>query len=89
MVRASRDLLELAIEDIDLSLLQILQKELLSDNRVLFAAYRRPHPLEKKYFLVVRVKEGDPRGVLINAINSAREKISRVSKVIDEKLGVS
>ncbi|MGC9117000.1 MAG: RpoL/Rpb11 RNA polymerase subunit family protein, partial [Conexivisphaera sp.] len=49
-VRRDGNLLELLLEDADLSLVQVLQLELLGDEDVEFAAYRRSHPLERKYF---------------------------------------
>jgi DNA-directed RNA polymerase subunit L len=88
VVRSSRDLLEVVLEDLDLSILQILQKELFSDDRVTFAAYKRPHPLEKKYYLVLRVREGNPKEVLVEAIKSARDKVAEISKTVSRSLGV-
>ena len=88
VVRSSRDLLELSLEDVDLSLLQILQKELFNDKRVTFAAYKRSHPLEKRFFLVLRVREGNPKDVLLDAIASAKTNVSEVSKIVDKSLGV-
>ena len=68
--------LEIAISEADLSLLQILQHELLQMKDVEFAAYRRPHPLEKNYFLVVQTKEGiDPLEVLVEASEKAQKRI--------------
>lgn len=88
MVRREERLLEVLVEDADLSLLQVLQYELLRDGAVEFAAYRRPHPLERKYFLAVRTKEGEPREALLRAIERARETVDSLGGEVARSLGV-
>ncbi|MGC8556275.1 MAG: RpoL/Rpb11 RNA polymerase subunit family protein [Conexivisphaera sp.] len=87
-VRRDGNLLELLLEDADLSLVQVLQLELLGDEDVEFAAYRRSHPLERKYFLVVRSRGGDPRGALLRALERARSRVGALGEALARELGV-
>ncbi len=88
IVRREGNLLEIAVEDVDLSLMQIAQAELLGDGSVEFAAYRRSHPLERKYFLVVRTREGDPREALLRALGRARSRAGEIAEALSKGLGV-
>ncbi|MFP3208153.1 MAG: RpoL/Rpb11 RNA polymerase subunit family protein [Nitrososphaeria archaeon] len=88
-IRREGNQLELLLEDVDMSLLQILQLELLSDDKVEFAAYRRSHPLERKYFLVVRAKDGAPKDALLRALKRARERTSALLGALSAGLGVN
>jgi len=88
LVRREGGLMELQLEDTDLSLVQILQLELLSDENVEFAAYRRSHPLERKYFLAVRAKDGKPRDALLRALGHARDELSALGNELVKELGV-
>jgi DNA-directed RNA polymerase II subunit RPB11 len=45
-------------------------RQLLHDDRVLFAAYRVPHPLEHNVVLRVQTEEGyEPKEAVVNAAN--------------------
>ncbi|BBE41563.1 MAG: RpoL/Rpb11 RNA polymerase subunit family protein [Conexivisphaera sp.] len=88
LVRKEGNLMEMLLEDTDLSLVQIVQLELLGDEKVEFAAYRRSHPLERKYFLAVRTKEGEPRDALLRALGRARDRLGALGDVVSKELGV-
>ena len=79
--------LEIDVTGADQSLLQIIQDELLSDKRVVFAAYNKPHPLLKNQTMRVSVKEGDPKKVFSESCEKAVERtkktISLLSKVME------
>jgi DNA-directed RNA polymerase subunit L len=49
---------------------QANRRQLLHDERVSFAAYRVPHPLEHNFILRVQTEDGyDPKDAVINAAN--------------------
>ncbi|MEM3860455.1 MAG: RpoL/Rpb11 RNA polymerase subunit family protein [Candidatus Micrarchaeaceae archaeon] len=74
--------LELEMSDVDQSVLQIIQQELLKDDKVEFAAMNRPHPLLKTYKMSIITKEGNPRVIFKSACGRALEK----SKVLEEEV---
>ena len=69
--------LEIDVTGADQSLLQIIQEELLSDKRVSFAAYNRPHPLLKDQTMRIAVKEGDPKKVFSEGCEKAVERTKK------------
>lgn len=67
----------------DHTLGNLLEKTLLSDERVTFASYENPHPLQNKIVLTVVVKEGfDPT----EAIKDALKKIMAEAAAFREEL---
>jgi DNA-directed RNA polymerase subunit L len=79
--------LEIDVAGADQSLLQIVQEELLSDKRVAFAAYYKPHPLLKSQTMRVVVREGDPKKVFSEGCDKAasrtKETISLLGKIME------
>jgi DNA-directed RNA polymerase II subunit RPB11 len=48
----------------------LMTRQLLHDERVSFAAYRVPHPLEHNFVLRVQTEDGyEPKDAVINAAN--------------------
>lgn len=69
--------LEIDVTGADQSLLQIIQEQLLSDKRVTFAAYNRPHPLLKNQTMRVAVNQGNPKEVFSESCEKAVEKTKK------------
>jgi DNA-directed RNA polymerase subunit L len=69
--------LEISVTGADQSLLQIIQEELLSDKRVTFAAYNKPHPLLKEQTMRIAVKGGDPKKVFSESCEKAVERTKK------------
>ena len=82
IVQRTEDSMEFMVEGIDISVLQVIQHELMKDDSVEFAAYRRSHPLERKYFFIVKTKEGSPEEALLRAIDAA----SKVADVMGREI---
>jgi DNA-directed RNA polymerase subunit L len=87
IIKEDSSSLEIDVAGADQSLLLIIQEELLSDKRVAFAAYNKPHPLLKNQTMRLAVKEGDPRKVFSEGCDKAVERtkktISLLSKVTE------
>lgn len=75
--------LVLNIKDEDISILYILQHELLKDKRVEFAGFSLMHPLKVEY--TFRIVSDDPVASLEHAIRSASERV----KILGETIGSS
>jgi DNA-directed RNA polymerase subunit L len=65
--------IELKIRDEDISILYILQHELLKEKSTDFAGIIQKHPLTKEYHLSVVTKRKDPMEVIHDASSSAQE----------------
>ncbi|MGQ9718594.1 MAG: RpoL/Rpb11 RNA polymerase subunit family protein [Nitrososphaerales archaeon] len=66
------------IEDEDISILEIIQHELLKDDRVVFAGWAQRHPLLKRINMRVQTKATEPLKVLISGSSKASEKASEL-----------
>ncbi|MEM0116931.1 MAG: RpoL/Rpb11 RNA polymerase subunit family protein [Conexivisphaerales archaeon] len=82
IVKEDQRSLDLEIINVDQSVLQIVQEELLMDNNVEFAAYSKPHPLLKSQTLSLIVKTGDPKKVFKDACTRAIKKAKRLEEDI-------
>ena len=65
--------IELTIREEDISILYILQHELLKEKSTDFAGVIQKHPLTKDYQLRVTTKRKDPMEVIQDASSSAQE----------------
>ena len=65
--------IELTIREEDISILYILQHELLKEKSMDFAGVIQRHPLTKDYQLRVTTKRKDPMEVIQDASSSAQE----------------
>jgi DNA-directed RNA polymerase subunit L len=65
--------IELKIREEDISVLYILQHELLKEKSIDFAGVIQKHPLTNDYQLRVATKRKDPMEVIQNASTSAQE----------------
>ena len=65
--------IELTIREEDISILYILQHELLKEKGTDFAGVIQKHPLTKDYQLRVTTKRKDPMEVIQDASSSAQE----------------
>ena len=65
--------IELTIREEDISILYILQLELLKEKSTDFAGVIQKHPLTKDYQLRVTTKRKDPMEVIQDASSSAQE----------------
>jgi DNA-directed RNA polymerase subunit L len=65
--------IELKIREEDISVLYIIQHELLKEKSVDFAGVIQKHPLTKEYQMRVATKRKDPMEVIHDASTSAQE----------------
>ncbi len=65
--------IELKIREEDISILYIVQRELLKEKSVDFAGVIQKHPLTMEYQMRVATKRKDPMEVIQDALNSAQE----------------
>ena len=74
--------IELKIREEDISILYILQHELLKEKSMDFAGVIQKHPLTKDYQLRVTTKRKDPMEVLQDASTSAQEYSKELLSII-------
>jgi DNA-directed RNA polymerase subunit L len=74
--------LELKLQDEDISVMYIIQHELLKERSVEFAGMILKHPLTREYFVRVVTKKRDP----FESIQEASTKASEVMKEISSML---
>jgi len=89
VVKEDQKSLDLEISNIDQSILQIVQEELLSDDSVEFAAFSKPHPLLRVQTLSLIVKTGNPKKVFANACIRAVDKAKQLQDDIAKLLFIN
>ena len=78
--------LELKLQDEDISVMYIIQHELLKEKSVEFAGMILKHPLTKEYFVRVVTKKKDPFEVIQEASTKAAEIMKEISSMIKPAL---
>lgn len=78
--------LELKLQDEDISVMYIIQHELLKEKSVEFAGMILKHPLTREYFVRVVTKKKDPFEVIQVASTKAAELMKEISSVIKPAL---
>jgi DNA-directed RNA polymerase subunit L len=79
--------LEIEVEDVGHSLCNLLQKKLLENESVDLAGYDVPHPLASSSVIYVRTKgKVKPEGVLLQAVEKARETNKEFGKELQKAL---
>lgn len=77
--------INLIIKEEDISILYILQHEILNQKDIDFAGVVLKHPLIKEYFLRV-ISKGEPLLRIRNGIETSIEYAKNLEKVIDNRL---
>jgi DNA-directed RNA polymerase subunit L len=79
--------LKIEVEGAEHGLCNLLQKNLLEDERVDLAGYDVPHPLASNSVIYVRMKgTAKPESALIKAAEKAREANNAFSKALEKAL---
>jgi DNA-directed RNA polymerase subunit L len=78
--------LELKLQDEDISVMYIIQHELLKEKSVEFAGMILKHPLTREYLVRVVTKRKDPFEVIQEAGTKAAEVMKEISSIIKPAL---
>jgi DNA-directed RNA polymerase subunit L len=76
----------LNVKEEDVSILYILQHELLSNKKVEFAGVMLKHPLTKEYEMRVVTESGSPFDALTEAVKSAGEYVETLTSMLKSKM---
>ena len=82
MLSAKENELELKLQDEDISVMYIIQHELLKEKNVDFAGVILKHPLTREYFIRVVTRKRDPFEVIQEASAKASEVMKELSGAI-------
>ena len=82
MLSAKENELELKLQDEDISVMYIIQHELLKEKGVDFAGVILKHPLTREYFIRVVTRKRDPFEVFQEASTKASEVMKELSGAI-------
>ena len=74
--------IELKIRDEDISILYVIQHELLKEKSIDFAGVIQKHPLTREYQLRMATKRKDPMEVLQDASTSAQDYSKELLSII-------
>jgi DNA-directed RNA polymerase subunit L len=74
--------LELSLQDEDISVMYIIQHELLKEKSVEFAGVVLKHPLTREYFIRIVTKKKDPFEIIQEASTKASEIMREISSLI-------
>ena len=82
VLSAKENELELKLQDEDISVMYIIQHELLKEKSVEFAGVILKHPLTREYFIRVVTRKRDPFEVIQEASAKASEVMKELSVAI-------
>ncbi|HEU4447438.1 MAG TPA: RpoL/Rpb11 RNA polymerase subunit family protein [Nitrososphaeraceae archaeon] len=82
VLSAKENELELKLQDEDISVMYIIQHELLKEKSVDFAGVILKHPLTREYFIRVVTRKRDPFEVFQEASTKASEVMKELSGAI-------
>lgn len=82
MLSGKENELELKLQDEDISVMYIIQHELLKEKGVDFAGVILKHPLTREYFIRVVTRKRDPFEVIQEASAKASELMKELSVAI-------
>jgi DNA-directed RNA polymerase subunit L len=82
VLSAKENELELKLQDEDISVMYIIQHELLKEKNVDFAGVILKHPLTREYFIRVVTRKRDPFEVIQEASAKASEVMKELSVAI-------
>lgn len=82
MLSAKENELELKLQDEDISVMYIIQHELLKEKNVDFAGVILKHPLTREYFIRVVTRKRDPFEVIQEASAKASDVMKELSGAI-------
>lgn len=82
VLSAKENELELKLQDEDISVMYIIQHELLKEKGVDFAGVILKHPLTREYFIRVVTRKRDPFEVIQEASAKASEAMKELSGAI-------
>lgn len=86
VIHEDKKSIEFSVEDIDISILQILQSFLFKDERVRNVAFRQTHPILKTINFWIEVSKGDPRKIIVEACKKAIEEVNHLKDEISAAL---
>jgi DNA-directed RNA polymerase subunit L len=86
VLSAKENELELKLQDEDISVMYIIQHELLKEKGVDFAGVILKHPLTREYFIRVVTRKRDPFEVIQEASAKASEVMKELSGAIKPTL---
>jgi DNA-directed RNA polymerase subunit L len=78
--------LELSLQDEDISVMYIIQHELLKEKSVEFAGVVLKHPLTREYFIRIVTKKKDPFEIIQEVSTKASEIMREISGLIKPAL---
>lgn len=75
---------KIEIENEDISLGQILRKELIENKETAFAGVVKPHPLINKFHIQVETKKENPIQQVVESGNAATKVVNELSEKINK-----
>jgi DNA-directed RNA polymerase subunit L len=82
--RTGKELLELELQDEDISIADVIHYEALRDKHVIFAGVVAPHPLQKRVILKIRTGGTDSLEALRRAAKTSLAKIEKLVSQLKE-----
>ena len=86
IIAVKKNELELKLQEEDISVMYIIQHELLKQRDVEFAGVMLKHPLIKDYILRILTKKTDPIEAVRDASDSASKYVEELAKTLKEYL---
>lgn len=78
--------IDLNVKEEDISIMYILQHELLLNKKVSFAGIALKHPLTKEYEVGIVTESGNPLDALVECTKAAHDYIESLSDLVKSKV---
>jgi len=82
ILKDEKDLLEIEIKGEGHTLCNVLRNELWNFEDTSFASYNIKHPMISNPILALKVKKGKPKKVLLDAVESLKEKTKGLKSLL-------
>ncbi|MCL4344317.1 MAG: hypothetical protein JRN26_04210 [Nitrososphaerota archaeon] len=86
LIKKDERSLELLIKDIDISLMYLLQLNLLNDKRVKNISVKKGHPLNREAYIYLLTDGSDPKIVMNDGLNGAAEITKSLKNELEKAL---
>ncbi len=86
VIREDEKSLELLIKDVDISLMYLLQLNLLNDKRVKNISVKKGHPLTREAYVYLLTDGSNPKIVMSDGLNRASEITKSLKDELEKAL---
>ena len=86
ILKQDKNKIEFEIEQEDHTLCNAIRKELWNYKEIEISAYNIEHPLVSSPIMLVETNKGDPKKIVLKAVDSLKKQIKSIKEEVNKKL---